>query len=360
MEKRDYYEVLECSRGASDDEIKKCYRKLAMKYHPDRNPGDKVAEEAFKEAAEAYEVLMDPQKRQVYDQFGHEGLRGTGFRGFSGFEEVFSSFGGVFEDFFGFGTRRGGNTARRGADLRYDLNLSFTEAAFGKEAEIEVPRLVRCEACDGRGSKPGTYPVNCHRCQGTGRVMRSQGFFNISTTCPNCHGEGKIITDPCEDCDGTGRVEKTKKVSVKIPGGVEEGSRLRLKGEGEEGERGGMPGDLYTVLHVEPHPFFEREGSHIICQIPISFTQAALGADIEIPTLEGTKKTQIPKGTQSGHIVRLRGEGVAHIRGAGRGDQIVQIIVKTPTKLNKKQEDLLRELAMISGEESKHKKRFWK
>ena len=360
MEKRDYYDVLGLSRGASDEEIKKTYRKLAMKYHPDRNPGKKEAEEKFKEAAEAYEVLRDPEKRRLYDQFGHEGLKGTGFRGFSGFEDIFSTFGDIFEDFFGFGTRRSRTAARRGADLRYDIQLSFAEAAFGKETEIEIPKASQCDRCEGTGAKPGTYPATCPGCQGKGQVTRSQGFFNISTTCPHCNGEGKIIANPCVDCRGTGKVTKKKKVSAKIPGGVEDGSRLRLRGEGEEGERGGAPGDLYVVLHVERHPLFDREGDDIICQIPISFTQAALGTEIDIPTLNGTKKIHIPRGTQSGHAFRLKGEGTHHLRGHGRGDQIVEVIVKTPTKLTKKQEELLREFARINGEETILKKGFWK
>ena len=360
MEKRDYYDVLGLSRGANDEEIKKSYRKLAMKYHPDRNPGKKEAEEKFKEAAEAYEVLRDSEKRRLYDQFGHEGLKGTGFKGFSGFEDIFSTFGDIFEDFFGFGTRRSRTAARRGADLRYDIQLSFAEAAFGKETEIEILKASQCDRCEGTGAKPGTYPATCPGCQGKGQVTRSQGFFNISTTCPHCNGEGKIIANPCVDCRGTGKVTKKKKVSAKIPGGVEDGSRLRLRGEGEEGERGGAPGDLYVVLHVERHPLFDREGDDIICQIPISFTQAALGTEIDIPTLNGTKKIHIPRGTQSGHAFRLKGEGTHHLRGHGRGDQIVEVIVKTPTKLTKKQEELLREFARINGEETILKKGFWK
>ncbi|MDY7033321.1 MAG: molecular chaperone DnaJ [Thermodesulfobacteriota bacterium] len=359
MEKRDYYDILGVSRGSNGEEIKKNYRKLAMKYHPDRNPGDNEAEEKFKEAAEAYEVLRDPQKRQLYDQFGHEGLQGTGFRGFSGFEDIFSSFGDIFEDFFGFGSRRNRTAARRGADLRYDLEISFKDAAFGMETEIEIPKAVQCERCQGTGAKLGTYPVNCPGCQGRGQVTRSQGFFSVSTTCPHCNGEGKIITNPCEDCHGSGRVKRQKKVSVKIPGGVEESSRLRLRGEGEDGERGGPSGDLYVVLHVEQHPLFQRDGSDVICQVPISFAQAALGENMDIPTLEGTKKIHIPKGTQSGQIFHLRGEGARHLRGGGRGDQIVQVIVKTPTKLTKRQEELLREFAEINGENVKSKKRFW-
>ncbi|MDY6856499.1 MAG: molecular chaperone DnaJ [Thermodesulfobacteriota bacterium] len=360
MEKRDYYQILGVKRDASDDELKKKYRKLAMKYHPDRNPEDKEAEEKFKETAEAYEVLRDPQKRRLYDQYGHEGLRGAGFRGFSGFEDIFSTFGDIFEDFFGFGTTRRRSTVRRGSDLRYDLNLSFEEAAFGKETEIEIFKPVQCDTCEGNGSQPGTYPVNCPSCEGKGQVIRSQGFFTISTTCHHCNGEGKIIANPCKECDGTGKVKKKKKVSVKIPGGVESGSRLRLRGEGEAGLKGGISGDLYVVLHVEDHPFFERQGNDVICQIPISFTQAALGAEIDVPTLNGTKKIQVPKGTQSGHIFRLKGEGTYNFRGGPRGSQIVQVIVKTPTKLSKKQEELLRELAKLSGEETPPKRRFFK
>ncbi|MFH1625579.1 MAG: molecular chaperone DnaJ, partial [Pseudomonadota bacterium] len=354
-----YYDILGVSRGASGEEIKKRYRKLAMKFHPDKNPGNKEAEERFKEAAEAYEVLRDPAKRQLYDQFGHEGLQGTGFRGFSGFEDIFSTFGDIFDDFFGFGTGRRRTPARRGADLRYDLELSFEEAAFGRETEIEVPKFVQCDTCEGTGASPGTYPVNCPGCQGRGQVMRSQGFFSISTTCPNCNGEGKIIANPCQDCRGTGRVRRKKRVSVKIPGGVEDGSRLRLRGEGEEGERGGLPGDLHVVVHVLPHPFFERAGDDIVCLVPISFTQAALGAEIEIPTLNGARTITIPRATQSGYAIHLRGEGTYHLRGAGRGDQIVQVIVKTPTKLTKQQEELLKELARINGEEITAKKGFW-
>jgi molecular chaperone DnaJ len=360
MEKRDYYDVLGVRRDASDEEMKKSYRKLAMKFHPDKNPGDRDAEDKFKEAAEAYDVLRDSQKRQLYDQFGHEGVKGTGFRGFSGFEDISSTFGDIFEDFFGFGTRRRRSSARRGTDLRYDLKLSFKEAAFGKETEIEIVKPVRCDTCEGSGSKPGTYPVNCPGCEGRGQVTRSQGFFMISTTCHHCNGEGKIIASPCKECNGTGKIERKKKVSVNIPGGVESGSRLRLRGEGEEGIKGGISGDLYVVLHVEDHPFFEREGNDIICQIPISFTQAALGAEIDIPTLNGTKKINTPKGTQSGHIFRLKGEGTYNLRGGPRGSQIVQVIVKTPTKLSKKQEALLRELAKLGGEETPPKRRFFK
>jgi molecular chaperone DnaJ len=348
MAQRDYYEILGIPRDAGEDEIKRSYRRLAMQYHPDRNPGDKEAEEKFKEASEAYEVLRDPEKREIYNRFGHEGLRGTGFTGFTGFEDIFSAFGDIFEDFFGFGTTRRGRTmARSGADLRYDLTLSFLDAAFGKEITIEIPKFVKCDSCGGSGAEPGTFPSTCQTCRGHGQVSRTQGFFNISTTCPDCHGEGEVIHTPCSQCQGQKRVRKRKSLSLKIPPGVETGSRLRLRGEGEEGERGGPPGDLYVVIHVEPHEFFQRDGDDIVCQIPISFFQAALGGDIDVPTLNGTRKLTVPKGTQSGQIFRLRGEGIHHMRGYGRGDEIVQIIVKTPTKLTKRQEELLREFAAI-------------
>jgi molecular chaperone DnaJ len=359
MAHRDYYEILGVRRDAGEDEIKRSYRRLALQYHPDRNPGDKEAEERFKEASEAYEVLRDPEKREIYNRFGHEGLRGTGFTGFRGFEDIFSAFGDIFEDFFGFGTTRRGRTmARAGADLRYDLTLSFLDAAFGKEVTIEIPKFMKCDSCGGSGAEPGTFPSTCPTCRGHGQVSRTQGFFNISTTCPDCHGEGEVIHTPCSECQGQKRVRKRKSLSLKIPPGVETGSRLRLRGEGEEGERGGPPGDLYVVIHVEPHEFFQRDGDDIVCQIPISFFQAALGGDIDVPTLNGTRKLGIPRGTQSGQIFRLKGEGILHMRGYGKGDEIVQIIVKTPTKLTKRQEDLLREFAAI--EQDKGEKGFFR
>ena len=362
MIKRDYYEVLGVSRNATESEIKKAYRKLALQYHPDRNPGDKEAEEKFKEAAEAYEVLRDPEKRSLYDRFGHEGLKGTGFTGFSGFEDIFSSFGSIFEDFFGFGTRTRSRTApQAGADLRYDLKISFLDAAFGKEETIQIEKLQTCESCQGSGAKPGTGPETCPTCRGRGQVMHSQGFFSISTTCPQCHGEGTIIRNPCSKCKGTGKVKKRKSVTVKIPAGVETGTKLRLAGEGEEGIRGGPPGDLYVVIFVDQHEFFNRKGDDITCQVPISFPQAALGAEIEVPTLEGRTKLTIPRGTQSGDVFKLKGLGIPHLNELGRGDQYVQVIIKTPTKLTKRQEELLRELAEISGEKvSSEKKRFWR
>ncbi len=349
--KRDYYEILGVSHNADDNEIKASYRKLALKYHPDRNPGDKEAEEKFKEAAEAYEVLRDPEKRNIYDQYGHEGLQGTGFSGFGGFEDIFSSFGDIFDEFFGFGGRRRSRTgARRGADLRYDLAVSFMDAAFGVETEIEIEKLENCPTCEATGCEPGTSPEHCRYCGGSGQISRSQGFFSIRTTCSHCRGQGRMIPHPCKECHGIGRVERKKKVSVKMPAGVDTGSRLRLTGEGESGIRGGPPGDLYIYVSVRPHEFFKRNNSDVICQIPISFVQAALGDEIDVPTLNGQKKLRIPKGTQPGDVFRFRGEGIPSLRGYGRGDQIIQVMVKTPTGLSKKQEKLLQEFAKLESD----------
>ena len=348
--KRDYYQVLGVDRNANGDEIKASYRKLALKHHPDRNPGNKEAEEKFKEAAEAYEVLRDPQKRNIYDNYGHQGLQGTGFSGFRGFEDIFSSFGDIFEDFFGFGGgTRSKTAARRGADLRYDMSISFMDAAFGTNREIEIERLQSCSTCQGTGCESGTYPEDCPHCGGTGQISRSQGFFSIRTTCPQCHGEGRSIRYPCPDCRGTGQVESSQKVSVKIPAGVDTGTRLRLTGEGESGSRGGPPGDLYVFINVDPHNFFKRNYDDIICQVPISFIQATLGADIDVPTLKGEKKLHIPKGTQPGDVFRFKGEGIPSLRGHGRGDQIMQVLVKTPTGLTKKQESLLKEFSKLES-----------
>jgi molecular chaperone DnaJ len=349
MEDKDYYKILGVSRDATEEEIKRSYRKIAMQYHPDRNPGNKEAEEKFKIASEAYEVLSDPEKREIYDHYGIEGLKGTGFTGFRGFDDIFSAFGDIFEDFFGFGTTYKRRTkARPGADLRYDLKISFYDAAFGKETEIEIPKEVLCDICNGTGAKPGTHPAICPNCKGTGQVTRSQGFFTISTTCSQCRGGGKFIPHPCKECRGLGRVKVNKKIQIKLPPGVDTGSKLRIRGEGEEGERGGPPGDLFVFLYVEPHDFFSRDGDDIICQIPISFTQAVLGSEIEIPTLNGKRNLSIPKGTESGEIFRIKGEGFPKLRGYGRGDQVVQIVVKTPNNLTKRQEELLREFEGIS------------
>jgi molecular chaperone DnaJ len=346
--KRDYYEVLGVGKSASEADLKAAYRKLALKYHPDRNPGDQAAEESFKEAAEAYEVLRDGQKRQIYDRYGHQGLEGSGFSGFGGFEDIFSSFGDIFEDFFGFSSRRGGRgRAQRGSDLRYDLSIGFMEAAFGVETTIDMEKHETCADCQGRGSEAGTQAETCPQCRGAGQVGRSQGFFTIRTTCPQCRGAGQVIAKPCRSCSGSGQRLVRKSVSVKIPGGVDTNSRLRLSGEGEGGAMGGPPGDLYVFIHVKPHEFFKREENDVICQIPISFIQAALGAEITVPTLKGEKTLEIPKGTQFGDVFRFQGEGIASLRTGRPGDQIIQVTVKTPTNLNKKQEALLKEFAAL-------------
>jgi len=348
--KRDYYEVLGIDRNANESELKTAYRKKAIKHHPDKNAGDKQAEEKFKEAAEAYEVLRDSRKRQIYDQYGHQGLEGTGFSGFSGFEDIFDSFGGIFEDLFGF--RSGAQTRnrrQRGADLRYDLTLSFNEAAFGKETDVKIEKMASCTTCEGNGCEPGTYPENCSQCQGTGQVSRSQGFFTIRTTCSNCRGAGQVITHQCPECRGAGQVKTVKRVSVKIPAGVDHGSRLRLSGEGEDGVNGAPAGDLYVFIHVEPHDFFHRDNTDVICLIPISFIQAALGDEILIPTLTGEETLKIAKGTQPGDTFRLPGQGIPSLRNSRRGDQIVQVQVKTPTRLTKKQEKLLQEFQKLES-----------
>lgn len=354
MIKRCYYEVLGVERNATEEEIKKSYRKLAMQYHPDRNPGDKEAEEQFKEAAESYEVLSDREKRDIYDRYGHQGLSNTGFQGFSGFEDIFSSFGSIFEDVFGFsnGRSRSRTSARAGNDLRYDLKISFMDAAVGLAADIDVPKYETCGDCRGTGAAAGTSPETCRRCQGRGQVTQSSGFFSISTTCPGCRGQGRIISDPCRPCMGTGRKQITRTVNVKIPAGVETGSRLRLRGEGEQGSHGGPDGDLYVFIHVEPHEFFQRSGDDIYCRIPISFVQAALGDSIDVPTLMSTEKLKIPRGTQTGKTFRLKGKGIAHLRGFGRGDQIIETVVTIPTQLNKKQEELLREFVRVSSDQA--------
>ncbi len=353
MHKRDYYEVLGVSRDAGDEEIKKAYRKLALKYHPDRNPGDDEAEERFKESAEAYEVLRDREKRQIYDRFGHEGLEGRGFRGFSGFEDIFSSFGDIFEDFFGFGSGRSRRSrARQGKSLRYDLEMTLEEAYHGKEKEIVFHRLDNCQACNGSGISPGTKPQTCATCQGRGQVIRAQGFFQISTTCPSCHGAGQIITDPCRDCRGGGKVRIERRVNVKVPPGVDTNSQLRLTGEGEPGELGGPPGDLFVVIHLRDHEFFTREGDDLICQIPISFVQAALGDTLTIPVLgdEGSHDLEVPQGTQPGDVLRIAGKGMPRITNSSRrGDLYIKVIVKIPKKLKQGQRKLLAAFADTEG-----------
>lgn len=341
---------------ALDGDLKKAYRKLAMDNHPDRNPENSEAEERFKEAAEAYEVLRDPEKRRIYDQYGHEGLQGTGF---SGFEDIFSSFTDIFDDFLGGsrGRSRGGPEA--GRDLRYDLEIDFLDAASGKELEISIPRLESCDTCDGQGTLSDKGPSVCPSCEGAGQVYQSRGFFRLATTCPNCRGEGRVITDPCDDCFGAGRVEKERKVLLKIPPGVDTGSRLLLRGEGEAGGKGGARGNLYVVIHLSPHEFFEREGDQVFCRIPVSMVDAALGVEVEVPTLEGTADLKIPKGTQNGRMLKIRNAGFPRLRGSGRGDQIISVDVETPTSMTKRQEELLREFSDIEEEKGEKKQSFF-
>ncbi|PKN50986.1 MAG: molecular chaperone DnaJ [Deltaproteobacteria bacterium HGW-Deltaproteobacteria-13] len=350
MTKKDYYEILNVTRSSSDEEIKKSYRSIAMQCHPDKNPGNKKAEEKFKEAAEAYEVLSDKQKREIYDNYGHEGLNSTGFRGFNGFDDVFSHFSNIFDDVFGYGNARGQShsSAVSGSDLRYDLKISFLDAAFGLTTEIELEKLATCRKCRGTGAAPGSSPETCRTCKGRGQVIQSSGFFTISSTCPHCNGHGKFISKPCDHCRGTGKEQISKTVQLKIPAGVETGSRLRLRGEGEAGSMGGHDGDLYVFIHVEEHEFFARSGDDIICRVPISFVNAALGGTIEVPTLQGKEKLKIPRGTQNGKTFRLRGKGITHIRGFGSGDQIIEVFVQIPTALNKRQEELLAEFEKIN------------
>lgn len=343
--KHDYYDILAVSRNASDDEIKKAYRRMAMKYHPDRNKGDTDAEVKFKEAKEAYEVLSDSQKRTLYDQFGHEGLAAASARGAPSGATGFGNFGDIFEDLFGdvFGGRRGGQQARmqRGADLRYTLEVSLEDAVFGKAIKINVPTLAHCKTCEGSGAKKGSGPTTCTECQGSGHIRLQQGFFAVQQTCPHCHGSGQVIKDPCIKCHGHGRIKEKTTLSVKIPSGVDSGDRIRLAGKGEAGPKGAQPGDLYVQIHVKQHDIFSRDGQHLHCKVPISFTTAAIGGEIEIPTLEGRIKLKIPSETQTGKQFRLRGKGIQEIRGSTRGDLFCHAIVETPIRLNKEQKEML-------------------
>jgi len=349
MSKRDYYEVLGVSRNASEAELKKAYRRLAMKHHPDRNAGDKAreAERSFKEAKEAYEILSDPQKRAAYDQFGHAGVEqgmgggpGPGFGGGS-FSDIF---GDVFGDIFGARTG-GGRRAYRGADLRYNLQLTLEEAVAGTTSAIRVPVLVECHTCGGSGANKGSKPETCSTCGGHGQVRMQQGFFSVQQTCPRCHGQGKVITDPCPTCRGQGRIQDEKTLSVKVPAGVDTGDRIRLAGEGEAGEKGGPPGDLYVQVAVKPHSIFQREESHLFCEVPIGFVTAALGGELEVPTLDGKLMLKIPPGTQSGKTFRLRGRGVKPVRGGPQGDLLCKVMVETPVNLTERQKELLQEFA---------------
>ncbi|MFZ9595203.1 MAG: molecular chaperone DnaJ [Bdellovibrionia bacterium] len=367
--KRDYYEVLGLARSASPEEIKKAYRKLAIQFHPDKNPGDKKAEEQFKELSEAYEVLSDAQKRQMYDQFGHAaagagpgGPGGFDFQGFGG-ASINDIFGDIFGDLFGASAGGGGSRARGGRrraggrpgeDLRTTLDITFEEAAFGAEKIITVPKTVRCETCEGSGAKAGTQPENCGQCGGRGEVSFQQGVFAITRPCPRCNGMGQVIPNPCGSCQGSGTTKKRSQIAVKIPPGVDTGQRLKLSREGEAGERGGPPGDLYVVINVLPHDFFTRDEADIICEVPITFTHAALGEEIEVPTLEGKVKLKIPPGTQSHRILRLKNKGLAKLGSYGRGDQLVRIIVEVPTKLSSEQRDLLKKFSELHENESSH------
>ena len=349
MSKRDYYEVLGVDKSAGEREIKKAYKKLAMKYHPDRTQGNKELEEKFKEIQEAYEVLTDGQKRAAYDQYGHPGVDpnrgGAGFGGGADFGDIF---GDVFGDIFGGGRGRQ-SRARQGADLRYNLEMSLEEAVRGKEVEIRVPTLVACDSCHGSGAKKGTSPKTCPTCHGQGQVQMRQGFFAVQQTCPTCSGRGKIISDPCNECHGQGRKEQTKTLSVKVPAGVDTGDRIRLSGEGEAGESGAPAGDLYVQVHVRDHDIFTRDGNNLYCEVPLSFTTAALGGELQVPTLDGKVKLKVSPETQTGRMFRLRGKGVKSVRSGAIGDLLCKVVVETPVNLSSKQKELLKELDESMG-----------
>lgn len=342
MSKRDYYKVLGVTRTATESEIKKAYRRLAMKYHPDRNPNDREAEEKFKEAKEAYEVLCNEQKRAIYDQYGHDGLAARSAGGFTSADAFSDIFGDVFGDIFGSG-RRGGRQVFRGADLRYDLELDLEQAVFGHEANVEFTTLVECESCTGTGAAPGSKVTTCDTCNGVGQVRLQQGFFSVQQTCPRCKGRGQIINQLCDSCLGQGRVRKKKTLAVKIPPGVDTGDRIRLAGEGEAGRNGGPAGDLYVEIRVREHPIFERDGSHLSCEVPISFVTAALGGTIEVPTLHGNVVLKVPPETQSGRVFRLRERGVKPVRGGPVGDLFCRVVVETPVNLTEEQREILRQ-----------------
>ncbi len=358
MSKKDYYEVLGVNRDASDEDIKKAYRKLAMKYHPDRNPDNPKAEEHFKEAKEAYETLSDSQKRAAYDQYGHAafeagGMGGGpgGFGGFGGAGGAGFDFSDLFGDIFG-GGGRGRSNVHRGADLRYNLEITLEQAARGTETQIRVPTMAECDTCHGSGAKPGTSPTTCTTCGGHGQVRMQQGFFSIQQTCPRCHGSGKMITSPCPSCHGAGRVKQHKTLAVKIPAGVDNDDRIRLSGEGEAGVNGGPPGDLYVVIQITPHAVFQRDHNDLHCEMPISFATAALGGEIEIPTLDGSARIKIPAETQSGKIFRLRGKGIKGVRSSTYGDLHCHVVVETPVSLTERQKELLREFEAINEADS--------
>lgn len=358
MTKHDYYEILNVPKNASSDEIKKAYRQMALKCHPDRNPGNKEAEEKFKEAAEAYSVLVDSEKRSIYDRYGHNGLRGEGFSGFSGFNSsIFGDFEDILGNFFGFGFgdifgtgRQRTQQQRRGRDLALEYEISFEEAAFGLEKEINLTRAETCQVCHGSRMKPGTQKSVCQHCQGRGQTRFQQGFFSISRTCSHCEGIGEVINIPCEECRGTGKVKGKKMLQVKIPAGVDNGTRLRIEGEGESGDAGASRGDLYIIIQVKKHKYFEREDNNLFCQISISFAKAAIGTNVEIPALDQTEILKVPGGTQSGEVFRLKGRGIKDVHGHRKGDLYIKVIVKTPENLSKKQKDLLKQFAESQGE----------
>lgn len=356
MSKRDYYEVLGVAKNASEAELKKSFKRLAMKYHPDRNQDDKDAEDKFKEAKEAYDILSNGQKRAAYDQFGHAGVTGAGMGGGSGSGESFSDiFGDVFGDIFGGGGGGGGGSrVRRGSDLRYNLELSLEEAVRGTTVKIRVPTSIPCNTCDGSGAKKGTSPTTCTTCNGIGQVRMQQGFFSLQQTCPSCRGAGSMISDPCTTCHGQGRVQEQKTLSVKVPAGVDNGDRIRLSGEGEAGEKGAPAGDLYVQIGVREHPIFNRDDSDLFCEVPISFVTSTLGGELDVPTLSGRVKLKIPAETQSGKLFRLRGKGVKSVRGSHTGDLMCRVVVETPVNLSAKQKEMLREFEATLSGDGKH------
>ncbi|MDO8908730.1 MAG: molecular chaperone DnaJ [Pseudohongiella sp.] len=362
MSKRDYYEVLGVARDATEADLKKAYRRVAMKHHPDRNPDNKESEELFKEANEAFEVLSNPEKKARYDQFGHAGVnqQGGGGAGAGDFGDIFSD---IFGDIFGGGGRPGGGRGgvRKGADLRYNLELDLEDAVKGTTVKIRIPTAVVCKTCEGSGAKKGSSPVDCSTCNGVGQVRMQQGFFSVQQTCPRCHGSGKQIKDPCQSCHGRGQVEEQKTLSVKVPAGVDEGDRIRLTGEGQAGTHGGPSGDLYVQVHMRPHKLFVRDGRDLHCEIPISFVDAALGGELEVPTLDGRVKLKIPTETQTGKLFRLRGKGVTSVRGGPAGDLLCRVVVETPVKLTRRQKELLQEFQAIGESEGSQspKKTSW-
>lgn len=358
--KRDYYEVLGIPRTANAAEIKKAFRALAMKYHPDKNPGDKEAEASFKEVAEAYEILSDEQKRAMYDRFGHDGLKGAGMgSGFQSTDEVFMHFGDIFESLFGFssGRRGGGRGPRRGSDLEYPLTIDFLEAAHGVTKEIQVPKHALCDSCSGSGVAAGSQPVTCATCKGHGEVIQAQMFLRIRTTCPSCGGSGQTIKDPCTSCSGQGRTRVSEKVTVKVPAGVDDGMQIRHHGKGDVGDPGAPNGDLYVTMRVQPHPVFSRDGTNVLCTVPVHFSVACLGGEITIPTIDGDQPFTVPAATPSGKVFQLRGKGVPSLNGRGRGDQLVQVVVKVPKELTPREQELIRELGAIAGEKVSDKDR---